>query len=126
VPWNNNNAEHAVKRFAYYREVADGYFSEVGQNEYLVLLSLYVTCKYKGVSFLRFLLSREKDIDVFSESNGRGRPPPTVELVPDEFTFSSRKRKRDWDQGPQRPTGKHVRSAEVGTAGIAKLWGNFS
>ena len=30
VPWNNNNAEHAVKRFAYYREIADGYFSEPG------------------------------------------------------------------------------------------------
>ena len=30
VPLNNNNAEHAVKRFAYYREIADGYFSETG------------------------------------------------------------------------------------------------
>ena len=27
-PLNNNHAEHAVKRFAYYREIADGYFSE--------------------------------------------------------------------------------------------------
>lgn len=56
VPWNNNNAEYAAKRFAYYREVADGHFSEAGLSEYLVLLSLYVTCKYKGVSFLKFLL----------------------------------------------------------------------
>ena len=39
VPWNNNNAEHAVKQFAYYREVADGAFSEHGLNEYLVLLA---------------------------------------------------------------------------------------
>jgi hypothetical protein len=43
VPWNNNNAEHAVHRFAYYREVADGRISEAGLNEYLVLLSIYVT-----------------------------------------------------------------------------------
>src|SRR5262249_31019257 len=32
VPWNNNNAEHAVKRFADYREMADGHFSEHGLN----------------------------------------------------------------------------------------------
>jgi hypothetical protein len=32
VPWNNNNAEHAVKRFADYREMADGHFSEQGLN----------------------------------------------------------------------------------------------
>src|SRR5262249_19620820 len=35
VPWNNNNAEHAVKRFAYYRELTDGVFSETGLNNYL-------------------------------------------------------------------------------------------
>jgi len=63
VPWNNNNAEYAVKRFAYYREIANGLVHEEGLKQYLVLLSLYVTCKYKGVSFLRFLLSRETDID---------------------------------------------------------------
>ena len=39
-PWNNNHAEHAVKQFAYYREIADGYFSETGLQDYLVLLSL--------------------------------------------------------------------------------------
>ena len=65
VPWNNNNAEHAMKRFAYYRETADGQMSEAGLNEYLVLLSIYLTCKYKAISFLRFLLSQEKDIDVY-------------------------------------------------------------
>jgi hypothetical protein len=34
VPWNNNNAEHAVKKFADYREIADGQFSESGLKEY--------------------------------------------------------------------------------------------
>src|SRR5205807_4441379 len=65
VPWNNNNAEHAVKRFAYYREVADGQFTEAGLHDYLVLLSLYLSCRYKEVSFLQFLLSQEKDIDAY-------------------------------------------------------------
>jgi hypothetical protein len=80
VPWNNNNAEHAVKAFAYYREVADSLITEVGLNQYLVLLSIYQTCKYKGVSFLQFLLSRETDIDVFREGGSRGRPVPDIEL----------------------------------------------
>ena len=82
IPWNNNNAEHAVKRFAYYREIADGYFSEPGLQEYLTLLSLDVTCKYKGVSFLQFLLSREKDIDVFAAGRSEKSAPPPIELVP--------------------------------------------
>src|SRR5207247_5850950 len=68
VPWNNNNAEHAVKSFAYYRQVADGRFSESGLNEYLVLLSIDQTCRYKEVSFLQFLLSQKKDIDAYCAS----------------------------------------------------------
>jgi hypothetical protein len=98
VPWNNNNAEHAVKKFAHYREIADGQFSEAGLNEYLVLLSIYLTCKYKGISFLKFLLSREKDIEAFRQSVNLRRPPPALELCPEGFVFSRRKRKPDWDQ----------------------------
>jgi hypothetical protein len=30
IPWNNNNAEHAIKHFAYYRELADGLYTERG------------------------------------------------------------------------------------------------
>src|SRR5258708_1012016 len=52
VPWNNNNAEHAIKTFAYYRVTAEGIFSEGGLTQYLTLLSVYSTCKYKGISFL--------------------------------------------------------------------------
>jgi len=104
VPWNNNNAEHAAKRFAYYRETADGQFSEAGLNEYLVLLSIYLTCKYKRVSFLKFLLSQEKDIDAFAGSVGRRRPLPMVELHPEGFTFARRERKQNRDQTQERDT----------------------
>jgi hypothetical protein len=38
---------------------------EAGLTSYLVLLSIFQTCRYKGVSFLKFLLSREQDVDVF-------------------------------------------------------------
>lgn len=98
VPWNNNNAEHAVKKFADYREIADGQVSEAGLNEYLVLLSIYLTCKYKGISFLKFLLSREKDVDAFRQRVNLRRPLPALELCPEGFVFSRRKRKPDWDQ----------------------------
>ena len=96
VPWNNNNAEHAVKSFASYRQMADGQFSETGLNEYLVLLSVYQTCKYKGVSFLKFLLSREKDIDTYRQGAGRSRVRPTVELYPEGFTSPKRSREPGW------------------------------
>lgn len=66
VPWNNNNAEHAIKPFAILRRTIAGVTSEKGLRDYLVLLSICETCKYQGVSFLDFLRSGEKDIDVFS------------------------------------------------------------
>ena len=67
VPWNNNNGEHAIKPFAKYRRLVNGRITEKGLIEYLTLLSLYETCEYKGIRFLEFLLSRERDIDKFSK-----------------------------------------------------------
>ncbi len=81
VPWNNNNAEHAVKAFAYYREVADNLVTEGGLTQYLVLLSLYQTCKYKRISLLKFLVSGQTDIDVFSRSQGK-RVLPVIGALP--------------------------------------------
>ena len=68
VPWNNNNAEHAVKAFAMLRHIIGGVTSEKGIRDYLVLLSICQTCKYKGVDFLDFLRSDEKDIEAFTNS----------------------------------------------------------
>ena len=93
VPWNNNNAEHAVKGFAYYREVADNLLTEVGLNQYLVLLSIHQTCKYKGVSFLKFLLSGQTDIDAFCEDDGK-RVLPAREIYPEGSKSSRPNRKR--------------------------------
>ena len=67
MPWNNNNAEHAIKQFAFYRQTCEGHITAAGLQEYLVLLSIQQTCNYKGVSFLKFLLSRELDIDRFCQ-----------------------------------------------------------
>lgn len=35
VPWNNNNAEHAIKAFAGLRDVIAGSSTEKGTDEYL-------------------------------------------------------------------------------------------
>ena len=88
VPWNNNNAEHAIKAFARYREYAEGSISEKGLGHHLVLLSLYQSCDYQGVSFLRFLKSGMRDLDAFRERGkpGRGQGLPAIQLYPKGFT----------------------------------------
>jgi predicted RecB family nuclease len=72
VPWNNNNAEHAVKAYARLREIAAGDLTPKAISEYLILLSVCETCRYMGLDFLDFLRSGEKDIHAFAESR-RGR-----------------------------------------------------
>jgi predicted RecB family nuclease len=74
VPWNNNNAEHAIKSFAMLRTAIGGCSTENGIADYLVLLSILETCKCKGVSFLGFLRSGEIDIDIFAKLKGSARP----------------------------------------------------
>jgi len=66
IPWNNNNAEHAIKHFAKYRRLVNGRVTVPGIEDYLKLLSLCETCRYKEISFLEFLLSKECDIDHFA------------------------------------------------------------
>jgi hypothetical protein len=73
VPWNNNNAEHAVKPFAALRQIIGGLTTEKGIQGYLVLLSLCETCRYIGVDFLDFLRSGEKDIHAFADRQRRQR-----------------------------------------------------
>jgi len=71
VPWNNNNAEHAIKAFARLRTVMAGTSTEKGIEEYLTLLTVSETCEYQGLDFLDFLRSGETDIDAFRDSTRR-------------------------------------------------------
>ncbi|MDX6498659.1 MAG: hypothetical protein QOG23_1919 [Blastocatellia bacterium] len=71
VPWNNNNAEHAIKSFALLRNVIRGSSSPRGIHDYATLLSICETCKYKGISFLDFLRSGHLYVDDLI----RTRPP---------------------------------------------------
>ncbi len=66
VPWNNNNAEHAIKAFARLRRAIEGLSTPQGIEEYLILLSVCQTCKYSGLDFLDFLRSGETDIGTFA------------------------------------------------------------
>ncbi len=59
VPWNNNNAEHAIKLFAKYRRNVDGYFTERTLQEYLVLATVFETCEFNNLNILKFMLSKE-------------------------------------------------------------------
>lgn len=69
IPWNNNNAEHAVKPFAAQRRTVNGLFTDKTIAEYLILLSIQQTCKYRGINFLDFLKSGEISLETFSAKN---------------------------------------------------------
>lgn len=71
VPWNNNNAEHAIKAFARLRDVISGTSTKKGVDEYLTLLSVAQTCEYQGLDFLDFLRTEETDIETFARSRRR-------------------------------------------------------
>jgi hypothetical protein len=95
LPWNNNAAEHAIKAFARFRELYDGQMGEEGLSDYLVLLSVQQTCKYRGVSFLKFLLSREEDVGTFCERRRERTKPPAVEIYPHGFSRTHHKLEGD-------------------------------
>jgi len=98
VPWNNTNAEHAIKRFAKFRTFADGHFTERSLKEYLVLVSVFETCEFNNVNVLKFLLSEETTLEgLFKMAGRRAKPPGVIRLGAerekilqplDEFTFA--------------------------------------
>jgi len=71
VSWNNNNAERAIKTFARYRRFADGRLTTRSIERYLIILSVYQTCEFRGIDFLDFLLGR----------TNLGSPPPVPRIL---------------------------------------------
>jgi predicted RecB family nuclease len=61
VPWNNNNAEHAVRAFTRLRNVINT-SSPKGTRNYATLLSIQQTLRYRGRGFLEFMRSGEMSI----------------------------------------------------------------
>jgi predicted RecB family nuclease len=67
IPWNNNMAERAIRQLAVQRKISGTFFKRVAP-QYLLLLAIAQTCRFQGKSFLKFLLSKEKDVDAFHRS----------------------------------------------------------
>jgi hypothetical protein len=65
APWNNNNAENAVKRVAQLRNAIRGQSSPDGIRQSLVLLSICETLRRRNLSFLKFLASGETNLDTY-------------------------------------------------------------
>lgn len=62
VPWNNNNAEHAVRAFTRRRNVINT-STPKGTREFATLLSIQQTLRYRGMGFLDFLRSGRLEIE---------------------------------------------------------------
>lgn len=71
VPWNNNNAENAIKFFASRRRMMGASYTKNTIHDHLIFLSILQTCKRKNLNFLQFLRSGLLDLDEFAESLGR-------------------------------------------------------
>ncbi len=64
IPWNNNTAERAIRHLAVQRKISGRFFEDL-THKYLLLLGIAQTCKFQDKSFLKFLISKEKDVDKF-------------------------------------------------------------
>ena len=64
IPWENNMAERAIRQLAVQRKISGSFFKRVAP-QYLLLLAISQTCRFQGKSFLKFLLSKETDVDSF-------------------------------------------------------------
>jgi hypothetical protein len=62
VPWNNNNAEHAVRAFTRLRN-GMATSTPKGTTDYCMLLSLQQTLRCRGIEFLDYLRSGQTKID---------------------------------------------------------------
>jgi hypothetical protein len=64
IPWNNNMAERAIRHLAVQRKIS-GFFFDSVITQYLLLLGIAQSCRFQDKSFLKFLLSQKKDIDLY-------------------------------------------------------------
>ena len=89
IPWENNMAERAIRQLAVQRKISGSFFKRVAP-QYLLLLAISQTCRFQGKSFLKFLLSKAKDVDEFRRSRPIKYSSPVVvqptkpSVAPDE------------------------------------------
>jgi predicted RecB family nuclease len=68
IPWDNNMAERAIRQLAVQRKISGTFYKHAAPN-YLLLLAISQTCRFQNKSFLKFLISKEKNIDAFKSPN---------------------------------------------------------
>jgi predicted RecB family nuclease len=90
IPWENNMAERAIRQLAVQRKISGSFFKRVAP-QYLLLLAISQTCRFQEKSFLKFLLSKETDLDSFR----RTRPIRYSYAVPKREASST-------NDGPQK------------------------
>jgi hypothetical protein len=64
MPWHNNTAERALRHITIQEKIS-GFFFESGLTSYLTMLGIVQTCRFQEKSFLKFLISGNKDVDTF-------------------------------------------------------------
>jgi hypothetical protein len=67
IPWENNMAERALRQLAVQRNISGSFFKR-SAGHYLLLLAISQTCRFQEKSFLKFLLSKETDLDSFRQT----------------------------------------------------------
>jgi len=64
IPWNNNMAERAIRQLAVQRKISGSFYKHAVPH-YLLLLAIAQTCRFQNKPFLKFLISKEKNIDKY-------------------------------------------------------------
>jgi len=104
VPWNNNNAEAAVKAFAMYRRGVNGQIRERGLRPFLEMLSLAQTCRYRNISYLDFLTNKVgiwENVPV--ELLPKYLPFPQARLFTHRLGFYRKREWTEWIHSGKRP-----------------------
>ena len=60
-------AERAIRQLAVQRKISNTFSKRVAP-QYLLLLAISQTCRFQEKSFLKFLLSKETDLDSFRQT----------------------------------------------------------
>jgi predicted RecB family nuclease len=79
LPWNNNMGERAIRQLAVQRKIS-GSFYKKSASHYLLLLGIAQTCRFQEKSFLKFLLSGEKDVDLFKGARRKRISQPMIRM----------------------------------------------
>jgi len=76
-------AERALRYLAVQRKISNTFFDSL-ISDYLLLLGIAQSCRFQNKPFLKFLLSQEKDVDLFKSP----KPVKYSELTPKSMSLN--------------------------------------